>query len=498
MRNFSHQIKFILAFSGLFCLLTAIAVTNTVTADEAGTVSNTISHSPTSEISSEFLSSEGVDRSITAETTEYVSPEFTADYEFNGVGLTWDGASTAQVEFYVKVDNGEWIELELVGDEAKDTFEQYATFPVFVTGNTIQYKITGEVEHIQNIKITYFNSTTAPEVSPLASIQSGLRKITSSNDVNIISREEWGADESYQFWSPTYIQPKKFIIHHTAGGDGGSDPAATVRGIYYWHAVVLGWGDIGYNYLVDQEGNIYEGRYGSGDAPESTIAAGAHAYNSIDNLDYNQYTVGIAVLGCFEEGTACATTYEFSSVIQNTLAKLIAVKADEFGIKPKGSSTLFGERTKNILGHRDLDYTLCPGNLIHDDIKTIRDKAQKRYKLLSNETTQPYKGDFISNTFTSTMVQGSTPSVTVQYSNIGSKTWKSDEVVMQVRILDKSIKQRVLLTEDVAADTTATISFTWLEMPTKAGEYTVSTRLYRHGHPIRGTNNQYQITITNP
>ncbi len=498
MRYFTSQFKLILAFSGLFCLLTAIAVTNTVTADEAGTVANTVSHSPTAEMSSAFLASTNTENTSTVPTSEYISPEFTAEYEFNGIGLTWDGASTAQIELSIKVDDGEWIALELVGDEAKDAFEQYATFPVFVNGETFQYKITGEVEHVQNVQITYFDSTTAPEVSPLASIQSGLRKITSSSDVNIISREEWGADESYRYWSPTYIQPKKFIIHHTAGGDGGSDPAATVRGIYYWHAVVMGWGDIGYNYLVDQEGNIYEGRYGSGDAPDSKITAGAHAYNSIDNLDYNQYTVGIAVLGCFESGTACSTTHEFSTTIQNTIAKLIAVKANEFGIKPKGSSKVFGERTKNILGHRDLDYTLCPGNVIHDEIETIRDKAQSRYKKLQEDTIRPYQGQFISNTFTSTMVQGSTPTVTVQYTNIGSKTWESEDVVMQVRILGKNIRQRVSLSEDAATNDVATLNFTWLEIPPVAGEYTVSTRLYRNGNPIKGTNHQYTLTVTNP
>lgn len=494
MRYFTNQIKLILAFSGLFCLLTALAVTNTVTADEAGTVANTISHSPTDEVISSVF--EHTANSVATTSTEYVSPEFTADFEFNGIGLTWSGSSTAQVEFYLKINNGNWIPLQLVGDEAKDAYEHYATFPVFISGETIQYKITGDIAHVQNVQVTYFDSSTAPEVSPLASLQSGLRKITSSSDVQIVSREEWGADESYRYWSPTYIQPKKFIIHHTAGGDGGSDPAATVRGIYYWHAVVMGWGDIGYNYIVDQEGTIYEGRYGSGSAPNATIAAGAHAYNSIDNLDYNQYTIGIAVMGCYEDGVACSTVHEFSSEIKNSVAQLIANKAKEFGIKPKGTSTLFGERSKNILGHRDLDYTLCPGNLVHDELKSIRKKAQRTYKRLIAARSRPYKGQIINHTFSSSITQGSAPSISVQYTNTGTKTWSSDDIVMQVRVLNTSYRQRVLLPQNVGVNETATLDFSWMETPTTPGEYVVSTRLYRNGHPIRGTNNQYSFTVT--
>lgn len=493
MRYFTNQIKLILAFSGLFCLLTALAVTNTVTADEAGTVANTISHSPTDEIISSVF--EHTTSSATTTPTEYVSPEFTADFEFNGIGLTWSGASTAQVDFYLKINGGDWIPLQIVGDEAKDAYEHYATFPVFASGETLQYKISGDVNHVQNVQVTYFDSTTAPEVSPLTTLQSGLRKIQGSDDVQIISREEWGADESYRFWSPTYIQPKKFIIHHTAGGDGGSDPAATVRGIYYWHAVVMGWGDIGYNYIVDQQGNIYEGRYGSGSAPSSTIAAGAHAYNSIDNLDYNQSSIGIAIMGCYENGVACSTIHEFSSQIKNSVAELIAAQAKEFGIKPKGSSKLFGERSKNILGHRDLDYTLCPGNLVHDEIKSIRKKAQRSYKALSTGPSRSYKGQFISHTFTSPINLSSPPTITVEYRNIGTTSWDANDVVMQVRVLNTDYRQRVPLPQTIGVNETATIDFSWIETPSTPGDYIVSTRLYRNGHPVRGTNNQYTFTV---
>ena len=76
----------------------------------------------------------------------------------------------------------------------------------------------------------------------------------------IISRAAWGADENLMTWTPEYRTVRKFVVHHTATSNGDLDPAATVRAIYYYHAVTRGWGDIGYNYLIDAQGRIYEGR----------------------------------------------------------------------------------------------------------------------------------------------------------------------------------------------------------------------------------------------
>lgn len=56
---------------------------------------------------------------------------------------------------------------------------------------------------------------------------------------------------------------ERIIIHHTADDNRTEkDDLAMIRGIYYYHTVVRGWGDIGYNYLVGQRGQIYEGRAG--------------------------------------------------------------------------------------------------------------------------------------------------------------------------------------------------------------------------------------------
>src|SRR5919197_457383 len=84
---------------------------------------------------------------------------------------------------------------------------------------------------------------------------------SSVSQPRVISRAEWGADESLMTWAPEFQVTQKLIIHHTATQNDDPDPTATIRSIYRYHAVMQGWGDIGYNFLVDEAGNVYEGRY---------------------------------------------------------------------------------------------------------------------------------------------------------------------------------------------------------------------------------------------
>jgi len=85
--------------------------------------------------------------------------------------------------------------------------------------------------------------------------------------VDIISRAEWGArppteDTGTVSWS----QRVGLAIHHSAGPTN-----QTVRAIQDYYIDVNRWGDIGYNFLVDQQGRLYEGR--------GWMAIGAHALN---------------------------------------------------------------------------------------------------------------------------------------------------------------------------------------------------------------------------
>jgi hypothetical protein len=222
-------------------------------------------------------------------------------------------------------------------------------------------------------------------VSVLAMRDEGARPAPAANAASvsqpaIVLRSGWGADESLRFdssgkeiWPPAFYPVQKLIVHHTATQNDDPDPAATVRAIYYYHAVTEGWGDIGYNFLIDEQGRIYEGRHSvdpPSPSPPGEDARGfgvtaAHAYG------FNSGTVGIALLGTLTDRDA-------TPAARHALEQLLAWEADRHGIAPEGSSTytnpVSGAQATfpNIAGHRDVNSTECPGGAFYATLPTIR------------------------------------------------------------------------------------------------------------------------------
>jgi len=198
----------------------------------------------------------------------------------------------------------------------------------------------------------------------------------------ILSRRDWGADESLMRWTPQYKRPHtKAVIHHTVTGDGGSNVAAEMRSIYYFHAVTRGWGDIGYQYLVDKFGNIWQGRQG-GDHVEA-----GHAYG------WNNGAFAVSSIGDYSVNPP-------TSALQGALANIIALKFKQYGIVPFGADVFTHQEQRtdgswvdvttsppNILGHRDANYkvgqnggqTACPGNTIANMMDGLRRMTQTAY-----------------------------------------------------------------------------------------------------------------------
>lgn len=228
--------------------------------------------------------------------------------------------------------------------------------------------------------------------------------------LRIIQRAGWGADEVLRYknsapvWPEEYAGVEKIIIHHTAGSTGADNPMNTIQAVYKWHARNLGWGDVGYNYLVDPSGNIYEGRYG-GDG-----VIGAHAYDDSREIGWNSGTIGISVLGTYggwinepKQGYYLENpkTYPAGRVknerlkdgkwqiyledgltaqAEDSLTSLLAVKSLDFGFEPAGTSVFNNKNLSNIVGHRDVDYTACPGDALYNQLSSIRQRAQKKYE----------------------------------------------------------------------------------------------------------------------
>src|SRR3954470_20385538 len=196
----------------------------------------------------------------------------------------------------------------------------------------------------------------------------------------IILRTGWGADESLRFdssgkevWPPAFYPVQKLIVHHTDTQNDDPNPAATIRSIYYYHAVTQGWGDIGYNFLIDEAGRIYEGRH-SFDEPSPAPPGedtGGRGVTAAHASGYNSGTVGIALLGTLSDRDA-------TPAARHALEQLLAWEAGRHGIDPQGASRYVNPVSgtqatfPNIAGHRDVNSTECPGGTFYATLPTIR------------------------------------------------------------------------------------------------------------------------------
>ncbi|MGH3506849.1 MAG: N-acetylmuramoyl-L-alanine amidase [Nocardioidaceae bacterium] len=182
----------------------------------------------------------------------------------------------------------------------------------------------------------------------------------------IITRREWGADPSLgdPCWAPRYGKTfKNVFVHHTVTSNDYSEAEAPgiVRGIYAYHTQSQGWCDIGYNFLVDKYGNVYEGRRGGIRQP----VRGAHAG------DYNTDSTGISLMGDFERGYP-------TRKMKHALVGLIAWRMGTAYHGAFGKAFIYDRKFKRISGHRDAMSTACPGQHVYDWLPRLRDRVAER------------------------------------------------------------------------------------------------------------------------
>ncbi|WP_217213221.1 peptidoglycan recognition protein [Streptomyces sp. AC550_RSS872] len=185
----------------------------------------------------------------------------------------------------------------------------------------------------------------------------------------IVTRRGWGANESWRERRFAYTKKvKAAFVHHTATGSKYrcSQAPSLIRGIYRYHVKSMGWRDIGYNFLVDKCGNIYEGRAGGVAKP----VLGAHT------LGFNSNSMGIAVLGSYGASRPTAASVR-------AVARLTAWKLGLYGSNPRGKTYLTSgggnlyRKGKNvrlnvISGHRDGYSTACPGLQLYRKLGSAR------------------------------------------------------------------------------------------------------------------------------
>ena len=283
---------------------------------------------------------------------------------FNLVGLHWQGSG--EVSFRTKAIGGRWSGWREAAPEAEDAPDpgREAGRPGWRIGNPywtgasnrLQIRTRGRVRRVR----AQYVWSPAGGVPP--------RSISVADSPLILSRLAWGANERIRRGRTRYADALRFaIVHHTAGSNTytRTQSAAIVRGIQLYHVRSNGWDDIGYNFLVDKYGQVFEGRFGGIDRN----VVGAHA------AGFNTGSVGVALFGNYDAGAV-------TPAARTALTRLLAWRLDVGHLDPISLTnwTSTGNprfptgapvTLRAISGHRDTGFTSCPGARLYGELNNI-------------------------------------------------------------------------------------------------------------------------------
>ncbi|MEP7762933.1 N-acetylmuramoyl-L-alanine amidase [Sanguibacter sp. 25GB23B1] len=296
------------------------------------------------------------------------------------VGVSWTGEQPDSVEVRARETDGEWTPWELleVTDPSGETTTGGASEPLFIGEATevdVRVMRAGApaVTSVSLVTVDPASSTTDAQIpSAFATAQATAFR---AGSVSVITREQWGADPALMQWTPRYAKSAQTaVLHHTAGSNdyAAGDSARIVRGIYAYHSQTRGWGDIGYNVLVDKYGQVFEGRAGGLDR----AAIGSHTGG------YNTGSFGVSMIGTYD-------TVVPPAALKESVARIMAWKLggsyqfDAWATKgfveighassrhPVGTWVV----VNTIFGHRDVSTTGCPGNAGYAFLHELRNRV---------------------------------------------------------------------------------------------------------------------------
>ncbi|MEO8829559.1 peptidoglycan recognition protein, partial [Lapillicoccus sp.] len=329
---------------------------------------------------------------------------------FAAAGVTWSRAGAPKdVVVQVRVREAgawsDWYDLEKEGGpdvashEGARSAARASAGPIAAAhGEAIQVRMdTGSGATPQDLLLV----TVDPGTSPADANLSGAPSSTAHAGTlapTIVTRAQWGADETLRPADCTVDYSstiKAGIVHHTVNTNtyAPSESAGLVRAIYAFHVNGNGWCDIGYNFLVDRFGVIFEGRFGGMDRP----VIGAHAGG------FNTYTFGVSGIGDFTSASPTAA-------MTDSISTVLGWKLGLHNRNPQGSTVLIsggGPYTnypagtavpiRVVSGHRDVDATGCPGDGMYAQLNNIA-YAAAVYLLRNHVTDEDLYGALSSGT----------------------------------------------------------------------------------------------------
>jgi hypothetical protein len=307
------------------------------------------------------------------------TPVLRAPRRFDLIGLRWAHGSRAEAQVRARRRGGRWTEwaaLHVTGDHGPDGGRVPAgTDPAFVgAADEFQLRMRGAPRALRARFVRALpTATLARRVGRRLRRRARTARPQVGAPPAIITRSEWGADSVPPREPPLFGEVQIAFVHHTvtANDYGPEDSAGIVLGIARFHRNSNGWNDIGYNFLVDKYGQIFEGRAGGIDQP--IVGAQAQGFNSV--------STGVACLGTF---TSIAQT----PAGMDALARIIGWKLSVHAVPTSGTVTVTsagGETNRypagtpvtfeRISGHRNANNTSCPGDVLYTQLAQLRTAA---------------------------------------------------------------------------------------------------------------------------
>ena len=390
----------VFSLGGSLCSFTVKASSQSINLHDSFIKDLTGEHGyPSATMEWEAKGSEGHDQQGVSFHIRDVSPVL-----FTGLNIGWDlvGDEPEEGEFEIRVRTGkkssdlkEWLVLkEDVAPEENPTGIYWSD--IYLTpGGELHSELEiiftpPEETEVNFIRISVADASEPDDEKNMPDEQSltihsdtFLSSAPSSTTPNIITREEWwGSLPESQLdsprWPPARISVTHAVVHHTATQNNSPHPEQVVRNIWHYHARTLEWGDIGYNFLIDQHGNIYQGRNNPWLYSRDTQAG--HAYGA------NSASFGVSLMGQFHsEASSPAPGHPALEAI-GSLERLIAWRFKEYNLDPLGSASINNYWAKRICGHRDVGITACPGDNLYSLLPGIRENVKE---LIHNPSPVP-------------------------------------------------------------------------------------------------------------
>ena len=329
---------------------------------------------------------------------------------FSLVGVTWTGTIADSTYFQVRTRSShmwsKWEKLAYSDDHGVDSGSpesvgvRFGVDPLLVpNADGIEWRmqnLNGEIPN--DLRLELVNSPVTSSDRTLAVRRSVTSEVPSTvtspqgavvSRPEIVSRSQWGADESKRDKTPRMgSNIIAGFIHHTATTSNYTPEQAPgqIRNLYAYFTQSLKYADMGYNFLVDKYGTIYEGRAGcvrGSSAPcdgPSLPVQGAHT------AGMNEDTFAISAVGNFD---TVKPTKESAALMVDSISQLMAWKLAPYGLDPKAVAQIpstdnsgksrysYGQiaSTPVISAHRDVGLTVCPGRYLYPYVPEIRDRA---------------------------------------------------------------------------------------------------------------------------